>query len=465
MSGTSVVLEEIAELLHNGSREYELHRMVTIDAEAAETECVRGIEWNELDTASKNLYRFIAAQIVGAWSRGVLAPDDFKAAIHNAWALAATALGGEHAHARPYHQAHLDGPGEHAIQAELITKYLANCTRVGRYTGNERTCLALLPFRENTLAVYDQVIETAISRSGFVPIRADKLRSAKSIHDEVIDQIVLCTVVVADLSDDNPNVNYEIGIARSLGKPIVMVSRARDPATVPFYYKGQRVHFYDQSDEQWQSKLTEYIQLSVSNSVRLDPLSENQKIGLTGLFLADDMSFESELKRQITLTSSRIVAVGWGLAFLNRQRREVMDVLRQQIRTKPNLTVHIILARPDHPGIIERIKEEEELQPHTGILTDWQHEFFKFASELPQSLEGDDARERVFVRRLKYLPTGMAVLLDDVVFIRFYGPPNTGGWQSPWLRCQRSLATKEWVGFLDNFINQAVENSFDPSQG
>jgi nucleoside 2-deoxyribosyltransferase len=462
MNGNSVVLEDVAQLLHIGLQKYQSQICDAINANSAESQHSEVVEWNELGTAMQNQYRFIAAHVVGAWSRGGLAPSDFKAAIHNAWALSISALGGEHVHAVPYHQAHIDGPAEHAIQSELITEYLANCNRMGRYTESERTCLALLPFRQNTLTVYDDVIESAISKSGFVPIRADKLRGAKSIHDEVIDQIERCTVVVADLSDDNPNVNYEIGMARSLGKPIVMVSSNRDPTSVPFYYKGQRVHFYDQNDEDWRSKLSEYIQLSVSNSARLDPLSENQKIGLTGLFLADNMSFESELKRQITLTSSRIVAVGWGLAFLNRQRREVMDVLQEQVRTQPNLTVHIILARPDHPGLVERIKEEEELQPRTGILTDWQHEFFKFALELPQSLEGDESRERVFVRRLHYLPTGMAVLLDDVVFIRFYGPPNTGGWQSPWLRCQKSLATREWVGFLDNFIDQAVENSFEP---
>jgi hypothetical protein len=461
MSGTIVVLEEVAELLYQGWVRYKLEGCAGDASTATEANFAKIVDWVDLDTVSQNQYRFIASQVIGAWGRGVLAPDDFKAAIHNAWALSVSSFGGVHLHAIPYHQAHTQGPAEHKIQSDLITKYLANCTRVSRFTETERTCLALLPFRTNTLAVYDEVIEKAIAESGFKPVRADKLRSARSIHDEVIDQIELCTVVIADLSDDNPNVNYEIGIARSLGKPIVMISSNRDPSSVPFYYKGQRVHFYDQGDENWQSELAQYIQLSVSNAVRLDPLSENQRIGLTGLFLADDMSFESELKRQITLTSSRIVAVGWGLAFLNRQRREVMDVLRQQVRTKKDLTVHIILARPDHPGIVERIKEEEQLQPRTGILTDWQHEFFKFALELPQSLEGDDAKERVFVRRLKYLPTGMAVRLDDVVFIRFYGPPNTGGWQSPWLRCQRSLATKNWVGFLDNFIDQAVENSFD----
>lgn len=460
MSTTNDVLEEVAKLLHQGWVEYQTDIGVVYGTAHTVTSHPQVVEWDQLDSATQNQNRFIAAQIVGAWSRGSLAPDDFDAAIHNAWALAVFAIGGGHPHAIPYHQAHPDGPAEHRIQSALVTNYLANCTRATRIVENERTCLTLLPFRPDTLSVYDQVVEKAIAAAGYVPIRADKLRSSQSIHDEVIDQIELCTVAVADLSHDNPNVNYEIGIVRALGKPLVMISSDRDPVSVPFYYKGQRVHFYNQGDENWQNRLAEYIQLSLSNAVRLDPLSENQKIGLTGLFRADDMSFESELMRQITLTSTRIVAVGWGLAFLNRQRREVMDILRHQVLSKPNLTVHIILARPDHPGIIERIKEEEEFQPNTGILTDWQHEFFKFAQELPQSLKGHEARERVFVRRLSYLPTGMAIRLDDVVFIRFYGPPNTGGWQSPWLRCQRSLATRSWVGFLDNFIDQAVQNSF-----
>jgi len=462
MSNNLIELESIARLLHQGWVMYKTQQGVVFGPDRSEATHPHIVDWEELDEESRNQDRFTAATILRDWTIGVLGIEDFPAAIHNGWAMAIASTGRKNPHAIPFHQAHVDDPAEHGIQASLVTGYLANFSTIERYSKYDRKCLALLPFRAPTLLVYDEVVGDAIKQSGYIPVRADKLRSPQSIHDEVIDQIELCSAVIADLSGDNPNVNYEIGIARSLGKPIIMISSSRDPASVPFYYKGQRVHFYNRDEEDWKKSLSEYIRLSLANAIRLDPLSVNQKLGLTGLYVADDQSFETELKRQITLTSSRIVAVGWGLAFLNRQRREVMDVLRHQLLSKPSLTVHIILVRPDHPGIVERIREEEAFQPQTGILTDWQQEFFNFAMELPHSLEGDNAKERVFVRRLSYLPTAMVVRLDDVVFFRCYGPPNIGGWQSPWLRCQRSLAEKTWVGFLDNFIEQAVTHSFDP---
>lgn len=461
MNNRHIDLEDVARLIHQGWTQYQIQRGMVYGLERTETTHPHLVEWNELDDESKNQDRFIAAVLIQDWVQNKLAPEDLHIAIHNAWALSVCARGKEHPHAVPFHAAHSKDLAEHRIQADLLRSYLATRSTSRIIPLYERRCLALLPFREHTLSVFDEVIETSIREAGYIPIRADRLRSPQSIHDEVLDQIELCTCVIADITDDNPNVNYEIGLARSLGKPIIMITASRDPASVPFYYKGQRVHFYDRNQPDWKEQLSNFVRLSLAGPVRLDPLSENQRIGLTGLFRADDNSFEAELKRQISQTSQRIVAVGWGLAFINRQRREVMQVLREQVIKQAALTVHIILARPDHPGLIERIKEEEEFQPETGRLTDWQHEFFKFAQELPNNLAGF-ARERVFVRRISYLPTCMVVLLDDVYFFRCYGPPNTGGWQSPWLRCQRSLASGIWTGFLDNIIDQAIQYSFDP---
>lgn len=453
---SQINLEQVASQIHDGWRIYKQAKGVVFGPDRTASTHPHLVDWSQLDEDSRNQDRFIASVIVRDWIRSALSPGDLPAAIHNAWVEWSQLQGEQHPHAKPFYVAHATDPGEHQTQADLIVPLLVQVVHPNPVI-LRRKCLALLPFREHTIRTFDQVVEPAILQAGYEPVRADRLRSAQSIHEDVVDQIELASAVIADLTDDNPNVNYEIGIARSLGKPIVMLSAARQPDSVPFYYKGQRIHFVDSGAAGWEHMLGTYIQSSLTHAVRMDPLSENQKIGLTGIFRADDSAFEAELKRQIKLTTRQIVAVGWGMAFLNRQRREVMDVVRSQVLREPDLRVHIILARPDHPGLVERIREEDVYQKHTGILTDWHLEFFKFANELPQSLTGE-ARERVFVRRLPYLPTAMIVRLDDVDYFRCYGPPNSGGWQSPWLRCQRSLCSETWGRFLDNFVQQAVEH-------
>ena len=315
-----------------------------------------------------------------------------------------------------------------------------------------------LPFRDKTKEVYDQILEPAIRNSGYQPVRADLLRGSQTIHEDVVNEIESSTVVIADLTDDNPNVNYEIGLARALGRPIVMIGEKRAPdADIPFYYKGNRIHFYDRAEQQWRQTLRADIERALAAPIRTDPLSENQNLGLTGLFASDDGSFEEALKREIARASKRIVAIGWGLAFMNSQRREVVNALRDRVANEKDLVVHIIMADKDHPGLQARIREEHQHQQDNALVPDWPSTFFDFAMELPRSLDGWP-RERVFVRRLPYLPTAMTIQLDDVYFFRCYGPPHQGGWQCPWLRCESTLASETWKNFLQNTVSEAVKN-------
>jgi hypothetical protein len=48
----------------------------------------------------------------------------------------------------------------------------------------------------------------------------------------------------ADITDGNPNVAYELGLADAIGRQVVLVSQMRP---VPFDFTGQRVLEYDYS--------------------------------------------------------------------------------------------------------------------------------------------------------------------------------------------------------------------------
>jgi len=418
------------------------------------------VDWRELDNESQNQDRFIASAILRDWIRGALSLSDLRAAIHNAWAEWSILQGENHPHALPFHQAHGADPGEHAIQEELIQPLLTNDLRLHSPLTTRRTCIVLLPLRDHTKAVCDEILEPAIKDAGYEPIRADHLRGSQSIHEDVVDQIEQSSAVIADLTDDNPNVNYEIGLARSLGRPIIMIAQERPRDKVPFYYKGQRIQFYDRDKPGWQEELRTEVQRALTHAVRTDPLSENQSLGLTGFFGKDNDAFEHALTRDIGRTSQRFVAVGLGLAFLNAQRRGLMEALRNQVIKEPNLNIHIILPRKDHPGLLARIKEEAEYQPDIGIIPEWPSTHFKFAMELPQGLEGFP-RERVRVKRLPYLPTAMTIQLDNVFYFRCYGPPLKGGWACPWLRCDKTIASEAWNNFLENTISEAVKHCVD----
>ena len=456
MTGTRD-LETLASLLHQGWMEFKRRQGVVFGPERSPSTHPHLVVWSKLDNDSQNQDRFIASIVLRDWGRGALSPADLPAAIHNAWAEWSRLQAEDNPHALPYFQAHREDTGEHSIQADLITPLLTGERRTPHALATRRKCLVLLPLRDHTKAVYDTILEPTIRRTGYEPVRADLLRGTQTIHEDVVDQIESSTVVIADLTDDNPNVNYEIGLARTLGCPIIMIAEQRSPDQVPFYYKGQRIQFYDRKKPDWQDALRLEVERALAAAVRPDPLSENQKLGLTGFFQTDNRSFEAALVQEIARASRQIVAVGWGLAFINSQRRELMKALHDQVIKEKNLTVHILLPRKDHPGLVARIQEEKAYQSGVAIHPDWPSTFFEFAMELPRSLE-DWPRESVFIRRLPYLPTAMTVQLDDVFFFRCYGPPNSGGWACPWLRCESTLASDSWRRFLRNIITEAVTN-------
>lgn len=59
----------------------------------------------------------------------------------------------------------------------------------------------------------------------------------------VWDGINRARVVIADLTGRNPNVFYELGIAHTLGKPVVMLTQSMD--FVPFDLRQLRCIVYD----------------------------------------------------------------------------------------------------------------------------------------------------------------------------------------------------------------------------
>lgn len=59
----------------------------------------------------------------------------------------------------------------------------------------------------------------------------------RDIIENMINEINECNIFIADITDANPNVGYELGIARALKKPTIIVRKAGDEMKVPFDYE------------------------------------------------------------------------------------------------------------------------------------------------------------------------------------------------------------------------------------
>src|ERR1700751_5696361 len=92
-------------------------------------------------------------------------------------------------------------------------------------------------------AVYKDLVSPAIAAVGLIPPRADADRRGGSIHLDMFQDLLLAEFVVADLTLDNPNVWYEIGLRHALragGTVLTYATRDR----LPFDIAGPRMHRY-----------------------------------------------------------------------------------------------------------------------------------------------------------------------------------------------------------------------------
>jgi tetratricopeptide (TPR) repeat protein len=95
--------------------------------------------------------------------------------------------------------------------------------------------------------VYSDYIKPALDRERYDVFRADKELRAGEIRTDMFQELLLADLVIADLSIDNPNVWYELGVRHALrarGIILIQVKRQHQPFDV---YTDRKLHYHVKS--------------------------------------------------------------------------------------------------------------------------------------------------------------------------------------------------------------------------
>lgn len=150
----------------------------------------------------------------------------------------------------------------HEKASELFKK-LEKTTKVK--TGD--TCFVMMPFADPLGSYYEKVYKPAVEKAGLTPIRADnELFGTGKIIDQIWTGINSAKVLIAELTDRNPNVFYELGLAHALQKPVVLISS--NEKDVPFDLHHIRVIYYDVTDPFWGNKLIEKVAENILSAIK-----------------------------------------------------------------------------------------------------------------------------------------------------------------------------------------------------
>jgi hypothetical protein len=80
---------------------------------------------------------------------------------------------------------------------------------------------------------FDKIIAPALEDAAYLPIRADRLDEGGFISAQIFKHVMNDPMVVADLTDGNPNVYYELAIRHACRKPIVHL--LQEGRHIPFH--------------------------------------------------------------------------------------------------------------------------------------------------------------------------------------------------------------------------------------
>ena len=102
------------------------------------------------------------------------------------------------------------------------------------------------PTRDNADKLFRHILGPVCRACGFEALRADQINDTDSITQTIMDKLASAELVIADITEHNPNVFYEMGYRKCLAKPLIHLKRKGE--VIPFDVNTIRTIEYDLTD-------------------------------------------------------------------------------------------------------------------------------------------------------------------------------------------------------------------------
>lgn len=125
----------------------------------------------------------------------------------------------------------------------------------------------VMQFTEEYNELYNEVIKPVCEDYGLECERADDYYTTNMIIEDIVTSITSASVVIAEITPDNPNVFYEVGYSHAINKPTILLCDKKR-TKLPFDLSSFRTLFYDNTiagKTQVERKLRKYLQTIFKN--------------------------------------------------------------------------------------------------------------------------------------------------------------------------------------------------------
>lgn len=150
-----------------------------------------------------------------------------------------------------------------------------------------------MPFDEEFDDVYQLGIKQSCEDAGAYCERVDEQIFTESILERVYNQISKADFIVADMTNRNPNVFYEVGYAHALGKKTILLTQNADD--IPFDLKHYPHIIYNNKISLLKKELTTRIKWFIENGAD-EQVTQNVEIDV----FINDTSLSKEKAQYLT---------------------------------------------------------------------------------------------------------------------------------------------------------------------
>jgi hypothetical protein len=81
----------------------------------------------------------------------------------------------------------------------------------------------IMPFDQDLTNIFNTIIKNTVESKGLRCERADDFMTNNAIIKDIVDNICKARFLIADITDYNRNVMYELGIAHAVQKEVIMI--------------------------------------------------------------------------------------------------------------------------------------------------------------------------------------------------------------------------------------------------
>ena len=129
--------------------------------------------------------------------------------------------------------------------------------------------------RRRSDLLFKHVISPVCKETNFEPISIDKENTNGPLTEEILQHLKNDELVIADLTEGNPNAFYEIGYRAALGKPAIHL--IEKDAKIPFDVSVIRSYSYDLTDLDSVDEVKNRI-IQTINSLNFDQISSEDNV-------------------------------------------------------------------------------------------------------------------------------------------------------------------------------------------